>query len=131
MPGRLRTIRPPSPTGRAATRIASLMASSPGNVWREVELHEHGYAESGDDGPPVDRDSFRLRWHLRTPPGKGSARPRAACARATNARPRHGPLRVSSRPIARERRRLAYARSRPEVPTQQHAQAIIRDMLPG
>jgi hypothetical protein len=74
--------------------MASLMVGSPGDVRREVELHEHGCAESGDDGPPVDRDSFRLRWHLRTPPGKGSARPRAACARATNARPRHGPLRV-------------------------------------
>src|SRR5882762_571450 len=94
MPGRLRAIRPPRVIGRTATRTASLMASSPGNVWSEMELHEHCHAKSGDDGPPVDRDSLRLQWHLRTPPWKGGARPRAACARARNARPRHGPLRV-------------------------------------
>jgi hypothetical protein len=35
----------------------------------------------------------------------------------------------SSRADVGDRRRWAYARSRPEGPTQQHAQAIIRDML--
>src|SRR5689334_17389442 len=127
MPGKVRAIRPPTPSVRTGTTIASLMAwSSPGDVRREVQLHEHGHAQRGDDGPPVDPDSFR--WHLRLLTAKGcgtTAGRESAGRRAT----RHGPLRVSSRTMIRERRRWAYARSRPEGPTQQHAQAIIRDML--